>query len=233
MKARHPTRRSTDRPTAGIRARVWAFERAADHGRRRTDSDALRAEPRAGAVVREMRAERISVACRARRPRGGPCAPRAAQRVTPRPAIRRPRSGRPTSDGARRKVRYVRREAGQSTRLIAHGQWVRGRIDRAREAKFTAVRSVPTDLAPAGDPALDEPGVIEGNVITARFPPTFRPGFRQWGRSGWAGPGAAREQARGGGTGAARAFGRYGVRSTARMGEPSAPASLSGRQMSS
>ena len=60
--------------------------------------------------------------------------------------------------------------AGKPTCGICHGQWVMVSADMLRGKKATAVWNIQVDLANAGATVLDEPCVVDGNLITARFP---------------------------------------------------------------
>jgi protease I len=61
-------------------------------------------------------------------------------------------------------------KAGKPTCAICHGQWVMVSADMLRGKKATAVWNIQVDLANAGATVLDEPCVVDGNLITARFP---------------------------------------------------------------
>lgn len=61
-------------------------------------------------------------------------------------------------------------EAGKPTCAICHGQWVMVSAGILRGRRATAVWNIHPDLANAGAIVLDEPCVIDGNLITARFP---------------------------------------------------------------
>lgn len=60
--------------------------------------------------------------------------------------------------------------AGKPTCAICHGQWVMVSAGILRGRKATAVWNIHPDLANAGATVLDEPCVVDGNLITARFP---------------------------------------------------------------
>lgn len=60
--------------------------------------------------------------------------------------------------------------AGKPTCAICHGQWVLVSAGLLRGRKATAVWNIHVDLANAGASVLDEPCVVDGNLITARFP---------------------------------------------------------------
>ncbi|MDO8540737.1 MAG: type 1 glutamine amidotransferase domain-containing protein [Opitutaceae bacterium] len=61
-------------------------------------------------------------------------------------------------------------EAGKPTCAICHGQWVMVSAGILKGRKATAVWNIHPDLANAGATVLDEPCVVDGNLITARFP---------------------------------------------------------------
>jgi protease I len=60
--------------------------------------------------------------------------------------------------------------AGKPTCGICHGQWVMVSAGILKGRKATAVWNIQVDLANAGATVLDEPCVVDGNLITARFP---------------------------------------------------------------
>lgn len=60
--------------------------------------------------------------------------------------------------------------AGKPTCAICHGQWVMVSAGILKGRRATAVWNIHPDLANAGAIVLDEPCVIDGNLITARFP---------------------------------------------------------------
>ena len=61
-------------------------------------------------------------------------------------------------------------EAGKPTCAICHGQWVMVSAKILRGRRATAVWNIQIDLENAGATVLDEPCVVDGNLITARFP---------------------------------------------------------------
>lgn len=61
-------------------------------------------------------------------------------------------------------------ESGKPTCAICHGQWVLVSAGLLKGRKATAVWNIHVDLANAGATVLDEPCVVDGNLITARFP---------------------------------------------------------------
>jgi protease I len=69
-------------------------------------------------------------------------------------------------------VKFVRElyEAGKPTCAICHGQWVMVNAGILKGMKATSVWNIMQDVANAGATVLDEPCVVDGNLITARFP---------------------------------------------------------------
>jgi len=61
-------------------------------------------------------------------------------------------------------------EAGKPTCAICHGQWVMVSAKILKGKRATAVWNIQIDLENAGATVLDEPCVVDGNLITARFP---------------------------------------------------------------
>ena len=61
-------------------------------------------------------------------------------------------------------------EAGKPTCAICHGQWVMVSAKILKGRRATAVWNIQVDLENAGATVLDEPCVVDGNLITARFP---------------------------------------------------------------
>ena len=59
---------------------------------------------------------------------------------------------------------------GKVTCAICHGQWVLVSAGLLPGKKATAVWNIQVDLKNAGATVLDEPCVVDGNLITARFP---------------------------------------------------------------
>jgi protease I len=53
---------------------------------------------------------------------------------------------------------------------ICHGPWVLVSARMLKGKKATAVWNIHIDLENAGATVLDEPCVVDGNLITARFP---------------------------------------------------------------
>ena len=61
-------------------------------------------------------------------------------------------------------------EAGKPTCAICHGQWVMVSAKILKGRRATAVWNIQIDLENAGATVLDEPCVVDGNLITVRFP---------------------------------------------------------------
>jgi protease I len=61
-------------------------------------------------------------------------------------------------------------EAGKPTCAICHGQWVMVSAKILKGKQATAVWNIQIDLENAGATVHDEPCVVDGNLITARFP---------------------------------------------------------------
>lgn len=60
--------------------------------------------------------------------------------------------------------------AGKPTCAICHGQWVMVSAGILKGKRATAVWNIHVDLENAGALVSDEPCVVDGNLITARFP---------------------------------------------------------------
>ena len=60
--------------------------------------------------------------------------------------------------------------AGKPTCGICHGPWVMVSARMLKGKKATAVWNIQIDLENAGATVIDEPCVVDGNLITARFP---------------------------------------------------------------
>jgi protease I len=60
--------------------------------------------------------------------------------------------------------------AGKPTCGICHGPWVMVSAKMLQGKKATAVWNIQIDLENAGATVIDEPVVVDGNLITARFP---------------------------------------------------------------
>jgi protease I len=61
-------------------------------------------------------------------------------------------------------------DAGKPTCGICHGPWVMVSAKMLKGKKATAVWNIQIDLENAGATVIDEPCVVDGNLITARFP---------------------------------------------------------------
>jgi protease I len=60
--------------------------------------------------------------------------------------------------------------SGKPTCAVCHGQWVMVSAKILKGKRATAVWNIQIDLENAGATVLDEPCVVDGNLITARFP---------------------------------------------------------------
>jgi protease I len=67
---------------------------------------------------------------------------------------------------------FVRKlhDAGRPVCAICHGPWVLVSAGMLKGRKATAVWNIQIDLENAGATVLDEPVVVDGNLITSRFP---------------------------------------------------------------
>jgi protease I len=74
-----------------------------------------------------------------------------------------------TDEHARAFVRDMH-ASGKPTCAICHGQWVMVSAKILKGKKATAVWNIHIDLENAGAIVSDEPCVVDGNLITARFP---------------------------------------------------------------
>ena len=74
------------------------------------------------------------------------------------------------ADEAARALVRAMYEAGKPTCAICHGQWVMVSAKILTGKRATAVWNIQIDLENAGASVLDEPCVVDGNLITARFP---------------------------------------------------------------
>ena len=61
-------------------------------------------------------------------------------------------------------------EAGKPVAAICHGPWLLVEADLLRGRTATAWQSIRTDLRNAGAKVVDEPAVIDGNILTSRNP---------------------------------------------------------------
>ena len=59
---------------------------------------------------------------------------------------------------------------GKPVAAICHGPWLLVEADLLRERSATCWQSIRTDLRNAGATVLDEPVVIDGNIVTSRQP---------------------------------------------------------------
>lgn len=70
--------------------------------------------------------------------------------------------------------------AGKPVAAICHGPWLLVEADVVRGRRTTAWYSIRTDLRNAGATIVDEPVVVDGNIITSRMPadiPAFTAAF--------------------------------------------------------
>ena len=68
--------------------------------------------------------------------------------------------------------------AGRPTAAICHGPWMLASAGLVEGRKLTSFSSIRDDLVNAGAEWLDEPVVVDGNVVTSRTPadlPAFMP----------------------------------------------------------
>jgi len=70
-------------------------------------------------------------------------------------------------------VRIVKEanEKGKVIAAICHGPRMLIEADILRGRKVTCWKSVVTDLKNAGVTFIDPPAVVDGNIVTSRFPP--------------------------------------------------------------
>lgn len=81
-------------------------------------------------------------------------------------------------------VRFVREAnaAGKPVAAICHGGWMLASADCIRGKRLTSFYSIKDDMVNAGGNWVDEPLVVDGNVITSRTPkdlPQFMQGVLQ------------------------------------------------------
>jgi protease I len=69
-------------------------------------------------------------------------------------------------------VRFVREfvESGKPTAVICHGPWMLVEADVARGRRLTSFWSIKTDVRNAGGNWVDEEVVVDGNIVTSRYP---------------------------------------------------------------
>lgn len=69
-------------------------------------------------------------------------------------------------------VDFVRQmvESGRPVAAICHAGWLLAEADVLRGRRVTSVRNIRTDLVNAGADWVDEPVVVDGNLITSRTP---------------------------------------------------------------
>ena len=60
--------------------------------------------------------------------------------------------------------------AGKPIAAICHGPWLLVEADIVRGRTVTSWRSIRTDLKNAGARVVDEPAVVDGNIVTSRKP---------------------------------------------------------------
>ena len=60
--------------------------------------------------------------------------------------------------------------AGKPVAAICHGPWLLVEADLVRDKTVTSWPSIRTDLKNAGGDVVDEPAVIDGNIVTSRNP---------------------------------------------------------------
>lgn len=61
-------------------------------------------------------------------------------------------------------------DAGKPVAAICHAPWVLAEADVLRGRRATSVRSIRTDVRNAGAEVVDEPVVVDDNLITSRTP---------------------------------------------------------------
>jgi protease I len=65
--------------------------------------------------------------------------------------------------------------AGKPVAAICHGPWLLVEADLVRGRKVTSWPSIRTDLRNAGGNVVDEPVVVDGNIVTSRKPDDVEP----------------------------------------------------------
>jgi protease I len=77
-------------------------------------------------------------------------------------------------------VRFVREfcEAGKPMAVICHAPWMLVEADVVRGRRLTSFWSIKTDVKNAGGNWVDEEVVVDGNIITSRYPKDL-PAFNQ------------------------------------------------------
>jgi len=66
-------------------------------------------------------------------------------------------------------------QAGKPVAAICHGPWLLVEADLLRGRAATAWPSIRTDIGNAGATVVDEPVVVDGNIVTARGPDDVGP----------------------------------------------------------
>jgi protease I len=61
-------------------------------------------------------------------------------------------------------------EQGKPVAAICHGPWLLVEADLLRGRTATAWKSIRTDLRNAGATIVDQPAVVDGNILTSRAP---------------------------------------------------------------
>ena len=69
-------------------------------------------------------------------------------------------------------VRFVREfmESGKPTAAICHAPWMLVEADAVRGRRLTSFWSIKTDVINAGGNWVDEEVVVDGNLVTSRYP---------------------------------------------------------------
>jgi deglycase len=77
-------------------------------------------------------------------------------------------------------VRFVREfcEAGKPMAVICHAPWMLVEADVVRGRRLTSFWSIKTDVENAGGNWVDEEVVVDGNIVTSRYPDDL-PAFNQ------------------------------------------------------